>query len=228
MPEGRPLRGHAAATHFRSQLTEDASGRPAALTSRPDPPHPRGHSGIACARRSSWVSRRSQGRRGTNSARSYRVTEIRAARRLPVFTGRRHASGETAAPDSAQRERTRGIAPWHCRRKSPRSQQGTRRSKAACACRRARRGPRARPDAPDIDGRVYVPEKLKVGEFAEVKITGYHDYDLLALPPAKNRRTGKIGPAGAVTGVGACRVFAESFGCRPASLLAPFARVSPR
>jgi ribosomal protein S12 methylthiotransferase len=37
-------------------------------------------------------------------------------------------------------------------------------------------------DAPDIDGRVYVPRELPVGEFAEVKITGYQDYDLLALP----------------------------------------------
>ena len=37
-------------------------------------------------------------------------------------------------------------------------------------------------DAPDIDGRVYVPRELPVGEFVEVKITGYQDYDLLALP----------------------------------------------
>ena len=37
-------------------------------------------------------------------------------------------------------------------------------------------------DAPDIDGRVYVPRELAVGEFVEVKITGYQDYDLLALP----------------------------------------------
>jgi ribosomal protein S12 methylthiotransferase len=41
---------------------------------------------------------------------------------------------------------------------------------------------RGEADAPDIDGRVYVPRELPVGEFAEVKITGYHDYDLLALP----------------------------------------------
>ena len=44
-------------------------------------------------------------------------------------------------------------------------------------------------DAPDIDGRVYVPRELPVGEFAEVTITGFQDYDLLALPqgqrPAK-------------------------------------------
>src|SRR5580698_6453888 len=48
---------------------------------------------------------------------------------------------------------------------------------------------RSEADAPDIDGRVYVPRELEVSEFAEVKITGYHDYDLLALPvgeqPAK-------------------------------------------
>jgi ribosomal protein S12 methylthiotransferase len=48
---------------------------------------------------------------------------------------------------------------------------------------------RGEADAPDIDGRVYVPRELPVSEFAEVKITGFHDYDLLALPvgqrPAK-------------------------------------------
>lgn len=37
-------------------------------------------------------------------------------------------------------------------------------------------------DAPDIDGRVYVSQDLPVGEFANVKITGFQDYDLLALP----------------------------------------------
>ena len=41
---------------------------------------------------------------------------------------------------------------------------------------------RGEADAPDIDGRVYVPKNLPVGEFARVTITGYHDYDLLALP----------------------------------------------
>ena len=41
---------------------------------------------------------------------------------------------------------------------------------------------RGEADAPDIDGRVYVPRSLPVGEFAMVKITGYHGYDLLALP----------------------------------------------
>jgi ribosomal protein S12 methylthiotransferase len=42
---------------------------------------------------------------------------------------------------------------------------------------------RGEADAPDIDGRVYVPRELAVGEFIDVTITGYQDYDLLALPP---------------------------------------------
>jgi len=41
---------------------------------------------------------------------------------------------------------------------------------------------RSEADAPDIDGRVYVPRELPVGAFATVTITGHHDYDLLALP----------------------------------------------
>ena len=41
---------------------------------------------------------------------------------------------------------------------------------------------RGEADAPDIDGRVYVPRELAVGSFAEVTINGHHDYDLLALP----------------------------------------------
>ncbi|MBE2215662.1 MAG: 30S ribosomal protein S12 methylthiotransferase RimO [Opitutaceae bacterium] len=39
---------------------------------------------------------------------------------------------------------------------------------------------RAEGDAPDIDGRVYVPKSLPVGAFAEVEITGAAGYDLLA------------------------------------------------
>ena len=35
-------------------------------------------------------------------------------------------------------------------------------------------------DAPDIDGRIYVPKTLPMGEFAEVQITGHRDYDLIA------------------------------------------------
>jgi ribosomal protein S12 methylthiotransferase len=42
---------------------------------------------------------------------------------------------------------------------------------------------RGEADAPDIDGRVYVPRELPVGEFVDVTITGYQAYDLLALPP---------------------------------------------
>ena len=41
---------------------------------------------------------------------------------------------------------------------------------------------RGEADAPDIDGRVYVPRELPIGEFVSVAITGYQDYDLLALP----------------------------------------------
>ncbi len=41
---------------------------------------------------------------------------------------------------------------------------------------------RGEADAPDIDGRVYVPKNLPVGEFASVAISGHQDYDLLALP----------------------------------------------
>ncbi len=51
---------------------------------------------------------------------------------------------------------------------------------------------RGEADAPDIDGRVYVPKNLRVGEFAEVKITGSHDYDLLALPPGEKPAVYKI------------------------------------
>jgi ribosomal protein S12 methylthiotransferase len=41
---------------------------------------------------------------------------------------------------------------------------------------------RGEADAPDIDGRVYVRGKLPIGEFAQVKIIGHTDYDLLAEP----------------------------------------------
>jgi ribosomal protein S12 methylthiotransferase len=49
---------------------------------------------------------------------------------------------------------------------------------------------RSEADAPDIDGRVYVPRSLPVGEFAMVTITGSHAYDLLALP--KGERPGRF------------------------------------
>ena len=41
---------------------------------------------------------------------------------------------------------------------------------------------RGEADAPDIDGRVYVRGRLPLGEFAEVKIVGHTDYDLIAEP----------------------------------------------
>ena len=41
---------------------------------------------------------------------------------------------------------------------------------------------RGEADAPDIDGRVYVKGKLTPGQFAEVKIIGHTDYDLIAKP----------------------------------------------
>lgn len=51
---------------------------------------------------------------------------------------------------------------------------------------------RGEADAPDIDGRVYVPRDLPAGEFVNVKITGYHDYDLLALPQGEKPREYKV------------------------------------
>lgn len=39
---------------------------------------------------------------------------------------------------------------------------------------------RGEADAPDIDGRVYVRGKWPVGEFAQVKVIGHRDYDLIA------------------------------------------------
>ena len=43
---------------------------------------------------------------------------------------------------------------------------------------------RCEADAPDIDGRVYVRGDLPPGEFAQVKIIGHTDYDLIAEPQA--------------------------------------------
>ncbi|PTX91138.1 30S ribosomal protein S12 methylthiotransferase RimO [Opitutus sp. ER46] len=51
---------------------------------------------------------------------------------------------------------------------------------------------RGEADAPDIDGRVYVPITVPVGEFAQVKITGYENYDLLALPAGTEPVTRKV------------------------------------
>ncbi len=51
---------------------------------------------------------------------------------------------------------------------------------------------RGEADAPDIDGRVYVPRGLPVGEFVEVGITGFQDYDLLALPKGERPAAFKV------------------------------------
>jgi ribosomal protein S12 methylthiotransferase len=51
---------------------------------------------------------------------------------------------------------------------------------------------RGEADAPDIDGRVYVPRELPVGEFAQVTITGSHEYDLLALPAGQQPAEYKV------------------------------------
>jgi len=51
---------------------------------------------------------------------------------------------------------------------------------------------RGEADAPDIDGRVYVPKGLKVGAFASVEISGHHDYDLLALPEGERPASYKV------------------------------------
>ena len=51
---------------------------------------------------------------------------------------------------------------------------------------------RGEADAPDIDGRVYVPRELSVGTFANVTINGHHDYDLLALPAGENPAEFKV------------------------------------
>jgi ribosomal protein S12 methylthiotransferase len=51
---------------------------------------------------------------------------------------------------------------------------------------------RGEADAPDIDGRVYVPRDLPVGEFVEVGITGFQDYDLLALPKGERPAAFKV------------------------------------
>jgi ribosomal protein S12 methylthiotransferase len=51
---------------------------------------------------------------------------------------------------------------------------------------------RGEADAPDIDGRVYVPRELPVGSFSQVKINGHHDYDLLALPAGESPAEFKV------------------------------------
>jgi ribosomal protein S12 methylthiotransferase len=51
---------------------------------------------------------------------------------------------------------------------------------------------RGEADAPDIDGRIYLPITVPVGDFANVKINGYEDYDLLALPVGQEPLTRKV------------------------------------
>ena len=51
---------------------------------------------------------------------------------------------------------------------------------------------RGESDAPDIDGRIYLPITVPVGDFATVQITGYEDYDLLALPVGQEPTTRKV------------------------------------
>ncbi|MBL9190117.1 MAG: 30S ribosomal protein S12 methylthiotransferase RimO [Opitutaceae bacterium] len=51
---------------------------------------------------------------------------------------------------------------------------------------------RGEADAPDIDGRVYLPITVPVGEFAQVRITGHEAYDLLALPAGQAPATRKV------------------------------------
>jgi len=51
---------------------------------------------------------------------------------------------------------------------------------------------RGEADAPDIDGRIYVSRDLPVGAFAEVEITGFRDYDLLALPAGEQPTSYKV------------------------------------
>ncbi len=41
---------------------------------------------------------------------------------------------------------------------------------------------RGEADAPDIDGRVYIRGDLPIGQFAQVRIVGHTDYDLIAEP----------------------------------------------
>jgi len=40
---------------------------------------------------------------------------------------------------------------------------------------------RSEADAPDVDARVFVPEHLPIGEFADVTVTDSRDYDLVAF-----------------------------------------------
>jgi ribosomal protein S12 methylthiotransferase len=41
---------------------------------------------------------------------------------------------------------------------------------------------RGEADAPDIDGRIFVRGRVAPGQFAQVRIVGHTDYDLVAVP----------------------------------------------
>ena len=56
------------------------------------------------------------------------------------------------------------------------------------ACTLSETFARSEADAPDIDGRVYVRGRLPLGEFAQVKVIGHTDYDLIAEPALLHRR----------------------------------------
>ena len=51
---------------------------------------------------------------------------------------------------------------------------------------------RGEADAPDIDGRVYLPLTVPIGDFVNVQITGSEDYDLLALPVGEKPAIRKV------------------------------------
>jgi ribosomal protein S12 methylthiotransferase len=53
---------------------------------------------------------------------------------------------------------------------------------AACQLKGRYLVARGEADAPDIDGRVYIRGQLPVGEFAQVRVVGHTDYDLIAEP----------------------------------------------
>jgi len=39
---------------------------------------------------------------------------------------------------------------------------------------------RSEADAPDVDARVFVPKNLAIGQFADLRVSGARDYDLVA------------------------------------------------
>jgi ribosomal protein S12 methylthiotransferase len=54
---------------------------------------------------------------------------------------------------------------------------------------------RGEADAPDIDGRVYVRGRLTPSAFAQVKIVGHTDYDLVAEAMSENPKSRPV-PSG--------------------------------